>query len=140
MPTVPRIAIFVILFGALGYFIWDQLQGQPWTWMQTVGICLMIPGFLLWLTAHIQLGTSFSLTPQARKLVTRGVYSKIRNPIYIFSFVFLTGLALLLGRPLLLALGLVIVPMQIVRARREAAVLEEKFGEEYRQYRARTWF
>ena len=64
MPTVPRIAIFLVLFGALGYFIWDQLQGQPWTWMQTVGICLMIPGFLLWLTAHIQLGTSFSLTPQ----------------------------------------------------------------------------
>ncbi len=140
MPTVQRIAIFLVLFGALGYFVWDQLQGQPWTWMQTVGICLMIPGFLLWLTAHIQLGTSFSLTPQARKLVTRGLYSKIRNPIYIFSLVFLTGLALLLGRPLLLALGLVIVPMQIVRARREAAVLEEKFGEEYRQYRARTWF
>ena len=140
MPTVPRIALFLVLFGALGYFIWDQLRGQPWTWMQTVGICLMIPGFLLWLTAHIQLGTSFSLTPQARKLVTRGVYSKIRNPIYIFSLVFLTGLALLLGRPLLLALGAVIVPIQIVRARREAAVLEEKFGEEYRQYRARTWF
>jgi len=140
MPTVPRIAIFLVLFGALGYFIWDQLQGQPWTWMQTVGICLMIPGFLLWLTAHIQLGTSFSLTPQARKLVTRGLYSKIRNPIYIFSLAFLTGLALLVRRPLLLALGVVIVPMQIVRARREAAVLEEKFGEEYRQYRARTWF
>ncbi len=140
MPTVQRIAIFLVLFGALGYFVWDQLQGQPWTWMQTVGICLMIPGFLLWLTAHIQLGTSFSLTPQARKLVTRGLYSKIRNPIYIFSLVFLTGLALLLGRTLLLALGAVIVPIQIVRARREAAVLEEKFGEEYRQYRARTWF
>ncbi len=140
MPTVQRIAIFLVLFGALGYFVWDQLQRQPWTWMQTVGICLMIPGFLLWLTAHIQLGTSFSLTPQARKLVTRGLYSKIRNPIYIFSLVFLTGLALLLGRPLLLALGAVIVPIQIVRARREAAVLEEKFGEEYRQYRARTWF
>ncbi len=140
MPTVQRIAIFLVLFGALGYFVWDQLQGQPWTWMQTVGICLMIPGFLLWLTAHIQLGTSFSLTPQARKLVTRGLYSKIRNPIYIFSLVFLTGLALLVERPLLLALGAVIVPIQIVRARREAAVLEEKFGEEYRQYRARTWF
>src|SRR5438876_10977625 len=62
------------------------------------------------------------------------------HPIYIFSLVFLTGLALLVRRPLLLALGVVIVPMQIVRARREAAVLEEKFGEEYRQYRARTWF
>jgi protein-S-isoprenylcysteine O-methyltransferase Ste14 len=34
----------------------------------------------------------------------------------------------------------VLIPMQIVRARKEARVLEEKFGEEYRAYRARTWF
>jgi protein-S-isoprenylcysteine O-methyltransferase Ste14 len=30
--------------------------------------------------------------------------------------------------------------MQIVRARKEAAVLEAKFGEEYRIYRSHTWF
>jgi protein-S-isoprenylcysteine O-methyltransferase Ste14 len=30
--------------------------------------------------------------------------------------------------------------MQIVRARREAAVLEAAFGEEYRRYRRQTWF
>jgi protein-S-isoprenylcysteine O-methyltransferase Ste14 len=39
----------------------------------------------------------------------------------------------------LLAL-LVIIPVQILRARRESRVLEEKFGEEYREYRRRTWF
>jgi protein-S-isoprenylcysteine O-methyltransferase Ste14 len=30
--------------------------------------------------------------------------------------------------------------MQILRARREAKVLEEKFGDEYREYKKRTWF
>jgi protein-S-isoprenylcysteine O-methyltransferase Ste14 len=38
-----------------------------------------------------------------------------------------------------LALLLLIIPMQIVRARREAAVLEAEFGDEYRRYRAGTW-
>jgi len=35
---------------------------------------------------------------------------------------------------------LIIVPMQIVRAWREARVLEERFGDDYRAYLARTWF
>src|SRR6266581_7825701 len=133
-----RLPLYFLLSAVLAWQIWQHAP-SPWGWQQTAGLSLVIFGFCFWLIAHIQLGTSFSLTPQARALVTRGLYSKIRNPIYIFSLVFLTGLALLLGRPLLLALGAVIVPIQIVRARREAAVLEEKFGEEYRQYRARTW-
>ena len=31
-------------------------------------------------------------------------------------------------------------PYQIMRARREAAVLEATFGDAYREYRKRTWF
>jgi protein-S-isoprenylcysteine O-methyltransferase Ste14 len=34
----------------------------------------------------------------------------------------------------------VIAPVQVWRARKEAAVLEAKFGDEYRAYRASTWF
>jgi protein-S-isoprenylcysteine O-methyltransferase Ste14 len=34
----------------------------------------------------------------------------------------------------------VLIPVQIIRARREAAVLEAKFGDAYREYRKRTWF
>jgi protein-S-isoprenylcysteine O-methyltransferase Ste14 len=34
----------------------------------------------------------------------------------------------------------IVTPMQIVRARKESQVLEEKFGDEYRQYKQRTWF
>jgi protein-S-isoprenylcysteine O-methyltransferase Ste14 len=30
--------------------------------------------------------------------------------------------------------------MQVWRARNEARVLEAKFGDTYRQYRAKTWF
>ena len=34
----------------------------------------------------------------------------------------------------------VTAPVQMVRARREAAVLRESFGEEYEEYRGGTWF
>jgi protein-S-isoprenylcysteine O-methyltransferase Ste14 len=50
------------------------------------------------------------------------------------------GMVLMVGRPQLLVILAVLIPMQIVRARREAAVLEAKFGDVYREYRQRTWF
>jgi protein-S-isoprenylcysteine O-methyltransferase Ste14 len=94
----------------------------------------------LWTTARIQLGRSFSIAPKATALVTRGIYSKIRNPIYVFSATWIAGLALALGKPIALLLVIPIIPMQAARARRESRVLEAKFGEEYRDYRRKTWF
>lgn len=35
---------------------------------------------------------------------------------------------------------LLIIFMQVLRARNEARVLEAKFGDAYRQYRSKTWF
>ena len=52
----------------------------------------------------------------------------------------MVGLVLIVGRPELLIVPLVLIPIQIIRARREAAVLEAKFGDAYREYRKRTWF
>jgi protein-S-isoprenylcysteine O-methyltransferase Ste14 len=86
------------------------------------------------------LGRSFSVAPKATALVTSGIYSRIRNPIYISGMIFLIGVVLIVERPKLLAVLLVLIPMQIIRARREAAVLEKKFGDAYREYRKRTWF
>ena len=60
-------------------------------------------------------------------LVTNGLYSKIRNPIYVFGMVMIAGM-IFLGRPegwLVLAAAIV---GQTVRARRETRVLEVAFG------------
>jgi protein-S-isoprenylcysteine O-methyltransferase Ste14 len=40
----------------------------------------------------------------------------------------------------MLLIFVILIPLQVVRARREAAVLEAEFGDEYREYRKRTWF
>lgn len=108
--------------------------------MRIVGVGLMALGLGGWAAAQFQLGDSFSIRPEARALVTRGIYSRIRNPIYVFSMLLLTGVALFFGHPEFLILLLILIPVQIVRARAEARVLEAKFGEEYREYRRKTWF
>lgn len=113
---------------------------QSFTLLRIFGLLLTAVSFVLWMTARIQLGRSFSIAPKATALVTRGLYSKIRNPIYVFSATWIAGLALALGHPIALLLVVPVIPMQIARARREARVLEESFGEAYREYRRKTWF
>jgi protein-S-isoprenylcysteine O-methyltransferase Ste14 len=114
-------------------------QGRPWTPMRLAGVALMVPGFVLWGFAHVQLGDSFSVRAEARQLVTHGVYSRFRNPIYVFGGIGIAGFILAIERPWFLLLFLVMIPLQIVRSRREAGVLEEKFGDEYREYARHTW-
>lgn len=112
----------------------------PWNAQRVAGSALLLIGAGLVFTARLQLGRSFSLTPQARKLVTHGVYSRIRNPIYVFGTLAIVGLCMILQRPHLWFLPLFVILMQTVRAHKEAQVLEAKFGDEYRAYRSRTWF
>jgi len=74
-------------------------------------------------------------------LITGGIYSRIRNPIYVFSSLVISGLFLFfLGNLYLLLILGIIIPLQVFRARAEGRVLEQRFGDQYRQYKANTWF
>jgi len=117
-----------------------QRSPLEWTAVRITGMCLLVVGFVLWTVARFQLGASFAVAAQARQLVTRGLYSKIRNPIYVFGSFVLAGAILVFGRPIWLLIFVVIIPLQIWRAGKESAVLETAFGEDYRRYRAGTWF
>jgi protein-S-isoprenylcysteine O-methyltransferase Ste14 len=135
----PNIALTLIVGAGVGAMYW-QYPPATWTAIQTAGLCLLVVGFVLWTTARFQLGASLAVTAQAKQLVTRGLYSRIRNPIYVFGSCVIAGGILLLGRPVWLLIFAGIIPLQIWRARKESQVLEHKFGEDYRRYRASTWF
>jgi protein-S-isoprenylcysteine O-methyltransferase Ste14 len=105
-----------------------------------VGGLLAFIGLPLVALARWQLGKAFALTPQAKGLVTQGLYSRIPHPMYVFLDVVLLGAIIMLRQawPLVLWAGLVCV--QAWQARRETRVLEQAFGDAYREYRKRTWW
>ena len=126
-PVLPMV-IFVAAFWHL-----------PWTPLRIAGLLVFIGSFLLLTIARVNLGNSFSVTPQARQVIKHGVYSKVRHPVYVFSTLLFVGLIFYVNRPIFLLLFLVLVPVQVLRARAEERVLIEKFGDEYLNYRKSTW-
>jgi protein-S-isoprenylcysteine O-methyltransferase Ste14 len=113
---------------------------SAWRPTQVLGLAMLVPSLVLITVARMQLGRSFSVAPRATQLVTHGLYSRVRNPIYVLGVPFLAGLILFFDCPAWLALVVPLAVMQFVRAGREAKVLEARFGEDYRRYRAGTWF
>lgn len=124
---------------AIAYLVY-LYAAPPWTPLRIAGVILISVGLFFLTIARIQLGNSFSIAPQARQLVTHGLYSRIRNPVYIFGSIAILGIILFLSRPYFLLVFLVIIPLQIVRARAESRVLENHFGDQYRLYKSQTWF
>ena len=134
-----HIVLTLMIAAAITIATW-QYRPAVWTPMAIVGLLLGVSGFVLWTIARFQLGSSFAVTAQARHLVTHGLYSRFRNPVYVFGSFVIAGGILFVQRPILLLIFLVIIPIQVWRAGKESKVLEEKFGDEYRRYRAQTWF
>ena len=137
-----KLNIATLLLGlvAFGYAA-DAIASadQPWSPIRITGVAVAVPALMLFLIARLQLGPAFSVDARASTLVTTGLYSRIRNPIYVFGTLLVAGLALCLRPGFLLGVA-ALIPVQIIRARREDRVLAAAFGEEYRRYKATTWF
>lgn len=104
------------------------------------GLILAAVTLPFWVIARRQLGSAFSARPEARHLVTRGLYSKIRHPIYVFGCLAYFGSLLALQVWPVLAAWLALTPIELLRARREDCTLAEAFGADYAAYRRQTWF
>ena len=133
------IAVVLVIF-ALFFFV-PVLRDEPWTPLRLAGVAIALVGLVFLVITHINLGESFAFGAQPKgPLVTHGIYSKIRNPMYIFVDVTVAGLLLAANLPWLLVLIPIWAIFQARQAGREAKVLQERFGQAYLDYRKKTWF
>ena len=98
---------------------------------------VLLAGQFFCVVALLQLGRSLSVMPEARRLVTAGLYSRIRHPLYLAEAIATLGVLLqfrTLGAAALVVLQFAI---QLWRMREEEKVLEAQFPE-YASYRGRT--
>jgi protein-S-isoprenylcysteine O-methyltransferase Ste14 len=131
--TLAVVAVFAVVFLVHAW-------GMPWTVPHIVGIAIAVPSFLLLILARVHLGRAFSVRAKASVLVTTGLYSRIRNPIYVFGALMIAGIIVWTDKPWLLLFFVVLIPLQIYRARKEERVLAERFGASYEDYKRHTWF
>ncbi len=132
--------IDLVVFVAYLAFFGLGLVAAPRATLSYVALTLSIACATLWLVARWQLGGAFSVAPEARSLVTRGLYSRIRHPIYVFgTLAFLLVVLALQGWSALIIWAVVLL-IQFGRAKREERILMGKFGEEYAAYSNQTWF
>ena len=103
--------------------------------LSTIGIGLGV-GYTIWSLAYLQ--RSFSIMPEARRLVTSGPYRFSRHPLYLGEVV--AAAALLLPRLSVfsvLLMGLLLAG-QYFRIGWEEEALSEAFPADYAAYRLRT--
>jgi protein-S-isoprenylcysteine O-methyltransferase Ste14 len=89
-------------------------------------------GILLWL------GRSFTILPEARRLVTRGPYRFVRHPLYLVSIIASLGVVIQFEHLWAFVIVLTADALQIARIHHEERVLRDAFPE-YADYAARTW-
>lgn len=78
-------------------------------------------------------------TLYANRLVTTGVYARVRNPLYLANLMLWIGISLLTFEPLLVLLVIAVLAVQyrmIIRA--EERFLLDLFGGQYREYSRRV--
>jgi protein-S-isoprenylcysteine O-methyltransferase Ste14 len=111
-------------------------------WQGWVGAAVFAAALWLFHRSHKDLGRNWSVTLELRKehtLVTSGVYSRVRHPMYSAFWLWALAQAFLLPNWIAGPAGLVgFGTLFFLRIGREEEIMREKFGEEYRRYMAHT--
>lgn len=108
--------------------------------LEIPGILLIVVGCILTTVSLIQLGLSarFYLPKQKTKLMTSGVYSFCRNPLYVGAHLSFFGIFLLLPSLIYLVGFCLFLINQHFRILQEEEFLIKSFGAEYENYMRRV--
>jgi protein-S-isoprenylcysteine O-methyltransferase Ste14 len=88
---------------------------------------------------HLDIGILIGLPEITRenypgKLLTEGIYSRIRHPRYVGAFLFVLGLALVANAPISYVVAFLLIPLIYIIVFFEERELKKRFGPEYEKY------
>jgi protein-S-isoprenylcysteine O-methyltransferase Ste14 len=132
----PRVAGFV---GAGLAFVFLALPRETLSPnLAAISIGGVLFGTLASIVSVASLGRAFSITPQARQLVTSGVYRVVRHPLYLAEQMGNFALMLQFKQPWAAVLALASLAAQFPRMHYEEQILRATFSD-YAEYASRTW-
>ena len=138
----------LFLAGLLLGFVLDRLLPVPFPvpgidlirWLMASSLILI--GLALFAAAvrnFLRAGTPLPTNQPTRALVTTGIHGWTRNPVYLGMFLVYGGVGIAAQSPWILILTLPLaIAIRYGVVAREEAYLEQRFGDAYREYKARV--
>lgn len=142
-----RLADNKIIYGAIlviMFFLWfswglmafsDPIKIDIPEWARYSGLALFLIGISLFVLAHSKL-KGFD---DRNQLITRGIYSKLRNPMYSGFILWVIGFPLFMRAFASLISAIIWSAFIVYWKVLEEKELEERY-DDYREYKKRTWF
>ena len=134
MGLVPLVYTFTPWLGFADYHL-------P-AWLGWLGAVIYAAAIYVFYRAHTDLKSNWSPSVeiyQGHTLVTEGIYSSIRHPMYASQWLMAIAQALLLQNWIAGPISLVIfIPFYLLRVRAEEQMMLDTFGEQYRAYMQKT--
>jgi protein-S-isoprenylcysteine O-methyltransferase Ste14 len=131
---IPMLYVFTPLFSFADY----ALPG----WLGAAGVAVLLLADWVFWKSHKDLGRNWSPTLQIRqehKLVTRGIYQRIRHPMYLSIWLLVIAQAMILPNYVAGFAGLIpFAGLYFHRVANEEQMMRDEFGAEYEQYLHKT--
>jgi protein-S-isoprenylcysteine O-methyltransferase Ste14 len=132
------IPLIYVLTGEPKFADYEFHPIQAW-----IGALVLAAGMALLYRTHRDLGRAWSITLEIRDqhtLVTRGIYERLRHPMYAAFWLWAIAQALLLPNWIAGLSGIVgFGTLFFARVGHEERMMLEAFGDEYRAYMERTY-
>jgi protein-S-isoprenylcysteine O-methyltransferase Ste14 len=144
--TITSLITLAIAFLSMNFGGWLYFITQPSTVnlpLFVLGIVSVIAGVILAAMASrvISVSTVADMRPHRKaELVTTGLYSRVRHPLYLAVFLLFIGVALMYPFPVVIVFSLSMIGYTVVGAYLEEKKLIKYYGEAYLEYRKQTGF
>ena len=141
----PKSTIVFAMIFAVMCLMWISWFNMGWldSWrlalpniVRWIGLAVVIVGMGLAVGAFAQLKGLENIN----HLVTTGLFSKLRHPMYTGFILWILGWAIFHGAVISLGVGFIGIGNILYWRQLEDENLEKLYGEVYKEYRQRTWF
>ena len=134
------ILVFTLLFIFIITIFFKNQFSIP-EYLHNIGFIICAIGMIFIIAGIVTLGEYFTTSIIPKGLVTTGIYSKIRHPMFIGAILVYIGIEVIFQSIIgFLFVIFVLIPFFIYSAIEEEKMLSEKFKEKYTVYKKKTLF
>lgn len=143
----PNVSAIILVFTILGIFRLGVLSENlvaDFVYLRYVGLIIFIVFSWVQVVSYKSLGNSYSheiVVFREHQLIKKGMYKSIRHPQYVSQILSDIGAGLALMSYCVIPLVLLVeIPLFIMRANFEERLLQNHFGDDYKDYKKKSGF